>query len=348
MKIFYTGVQYNYYDPRRGSSFEHNNFYASLKRLSGIEVSYFPFERILQVGKLQFNQELLETVKREKPDLLFVFMVSDEFDPRVLDEIRRHTTSVAWFADDNWRFYNYSRIWAPLFTWAITTYSWMPELYRKIGQPNVIRSQWAADVHTYKPVSSVKIGKRPEVTFVGGWSNPRARLVKELEGAGITVSVYGSGWSGGRVSDEGMMNLFTQSKINLGLNPAPGYLNKNSLGRLLFRRSLDRIVPDFHIWRNFQSWLRRGIPQIKARHFEIPACGGFVITSPADDLERYYVPDKEIVLYRNVPELVEKIRYYLAHDKEREAIAEAGYQRTLRDHTYEKRFSEIFRRIGLH
>jgi len=42
-----------------------------------------------------------------------------------------------------------------------------------------------------------------------------------------------------------------------------------------------------------------------------------------------------------------KIRYYLEHDEEREKIAMAGYQRTLGEHTYEKRFEQIFKTIGL-
>ena len=45
--------------------------------------------------------------------------------------------------------------------------------------------------------------------------------------------------------------------------------------------------------------------------------------------------------------MIDKIKYYLEHNEEREAIARAGYERTLREHTYEKRFNEIFKTIGL-
>ena len=51
--------------------------------------------------------------------------------------------------------------------------------------------------------------------------------------------------------------------------------------------------------------------------------------------------------YRNTDDLIEKIRYYLAHDAERGQIAEAGYRRTLAEHTYEKRFADILKAIGL-
>ena len=45
--------------------------------------------------------------------------------------------------------------------------------------------------------------------------------------------------------------------------------------------------------------------------------------------------------------MIEKVRYYLSHEDERTAIAEAGYRRTLKDHTYRQRFQEIFEQIGL-
>ena len=87
--------------------------------------------------------------------------------------------------------------------------------------------------------------------------------------------------------------------------------------------------------------------QIKGRNFEISGCGSFCLTEYADDLERYYEIGREVECFSSSNEAVEKIRYYLEHGAEREEIARAGHERTLRDHTYEKRFVEIFKTIGL-
>ncbi len=229
----------------------------------------------------------------------------------------------------------------------MTTYSKAPALYKKHGYVNAIRSQWAANTNVYKPQDA---GNKevPEVAFVGSWSKPRQDMVSALVGAGIPVSFYGGKWPKGRVSDEEMIRFFSVSKINLGLNPSPGFWNANSLGRIGFRRSMDRIIPDFHIARNFKAFLHRNIPQIKARHFEIPACGGFLMTGPADDLGTYYKIGEEIILYNSTKDMIDKIRYYLAHETERKEIAKRGYERTVREHTYEMRFREIFKTIGIH
>lgn len=311
------------------------------------EVRYFPLDRILEVGKEKFNEELLNIIEDFKPDLFFSFMYTDEFYPKILDEIKQKTTSVAWFSDDSWRFWSYSRHWASHFSFAITTYSWMPKLYKKYNQPNTIRSQWGANISTYKPVITTNIEERPEVTFVGGYSKPRVKIITALKKAGVPVEVFGGGWPGvRRVSDEEMIKLFGFSKISLALNPSPGFFNKDSLGRIVARRSIDKIVPDFHLTSNIKSWMNRGIPQIKGRHFEIPACGGFLLTSAADDLENFYEPNKEMVLYSGIDDYINKIKYYISHNEEREAIARAGYERTIREHTYEKRFEDIFRQLG--
>ena len=37
-----------------------------------------------------------------------------------------------------------------------------------------------------------------------------------------------------------------------------------------------------------------------------------------------------------------KVDYYLSHDNERLEIAENGYQKVLKDHSYEARIDEMF------
>jgi len=346
MKIIFSGLEHNNYSAKKGTSFEKETFLKTLQDLPGVEVVYFSFDHILKVGKRRFNQELLELIKKEKPDLFLAYMYTDEFEVDALEEIKKYTTSLAWYADDSWRFWNYTRRWAPHFTWNITTYSWITGRAQSLGLSNFIRSQWAADIKLFHPPTTNIF--HPEVSFVGTWSRPRQKVIDALKRAGIKVEIFGNGWEKARrVTQDEMIQIFNGSKINLGLNPAPGLWTANSLGRLVLKSSINKIVPDFHLGQNLKAWLERKTPQIKARHFEIPACRGFTLTSPADDLSSFYKYGKEIAVYRSTTELIEKIKYYLEHEEERLSIAEAGYQRTIKDHTYAKRFQDIFSRIGI-
>jgi spore maturation protein CgeB len=44
---------------------------------------------------------------------------------------------------------------------------------------------------------------------------------------------------------------------------------------------------------------------------------------------------------------VRQVGWWLEHEEERSATAEAGYRRVRAEHTYDHRFAEIFERIGL-
>lgn len=75
------------------------------------------------------------------------------------------------------------------------------------------------------------------------------------------------------------------------------------------------------------------------RMFEIPACGGFQITSHRDAINELFEVGKEIVTYTDLNDLKNKIDYYLKpeNEVERMQITKAGYQKAIQEHTYENR-----------
>lgn len=77
------------------------------------------------------------------------------------------------------------------------------------------------------------------------------------------------------------------------------------------------------------------------RLYEATGVGTLLITDWKKNITDMFEPDKEIVVYRTPEECTELVQYYLEHDKEREAIARAGQERTLREHTYYHRMEEL-------
>lgn len=65
-----------------------------------------------------------------------------------------------------------------------------------------------------------------------------------------------------------------------------------------------------------------GTPQ---RIMDILGAGGFALTNYCAETADLFEEDKEIVMFRTPEELLDKVDYYLQHDREREAIARNGH-----------------------
>ncbi|MBV6485339.1 MAG: hypothetical protein KFKLKKLM_01900 [Flavobacteriales bacterium] len=83
---------------------------------------------------------------------------------------------------------------------------------------------------------------------------------------------------------------------------------------------------------------------VNKRMFEIPACGGFQITSHREAINELFEVGKEIITYTDLNDLKTKIDYFLdpKNDAERNQIIEAGYKKTISEHTYRNRLKTMF------
>lgn len=84
------------------------------------------------------------------------------------------------------------------------------------------------------------------------------------------------------------------------------------------------------------------------RLFEATGVGTCLLTEMRSNLAIMFEPDVEVATYTSPQECLEKIRYYLDHPIQRENLAKAGQMRTLRDHTYTLRMSELTDRLTHH
>jgi tetratricopeptide (TPR) repeat protein len=101
----------------------------------------------------------------------------------------------------------------------------------------------------------------------------------------------------------------------------------------MYRRAKIAIAP--------ADWASMYSPMVKLRTLEITSCACFQLCETAADLADYYLDGEEIVTYKSWEHLADLIRHYLTHDEERKRIARAGFDRTLREHVWTARWSEI-------
>ena len=181
---------------------------------------------------------------------------------------------------------------------------------RKMEGINSYLAQFAANHYLYK---KLPIEKKYDVVFIGQNFENRQEYIEFLIKNGIDIHVFGRGWeNSGRISQREMIEKMNQAKIML----------------------------------NFSS--SAGNPHLKypkGRVFEIPATGSFLLTENCDELEDYFTIGKDLDIFTNKKTLLSKIKYYLKNEVERERIAKNGYERALKDHTYEKRFLNILNLI---
>lgn len=86
---------------------------------------------------------------------------------------------------------------------------------------------------------------------------------------------------------------------------------------------------------------------VNARTFEIAGIGGFQLIDWRPGLSQLFAEGKEIVAFRGIDDLRNKIDYYLANPGEREKIARNGQQRAMAEHTYKDRLQLLLDTLHL-
>jgi spore maturation protein CgeB len=281
------------------------NFYEPLKDMGINVVRYNYVERMQQIGKRKMNREIIARAQSEHPDYIFLLTYQNQISPKTLRTLHQKGFRViGWFSDDHWRFERYSKKLARYLYCSVTTDEKAIAKY-ETNNLRVIKSQWAANPKYYRRVPAKK---NYEVTFVGQKYGMRAKVIDHLAKNGIPIQTFGKGW-GEYIPFDEVITIFSNSRINVNIS---------------------------------SSYKDSRVKQIKGRIFEVPMCGGFLLTDYVDGLEDYFKIGEEIVCYETQQDLVEKITYYLKNEKERKTIAMKGYRACQQRHTWRHRFTDIF------
>jgi spore maturation protein CgeB len=273
--------------------------------------------------KAAMNRHLVEMVAsrhREKPlDLVFTYLSGEIIGPEALKELAAVGVPMVNLAlNDKEQFVGRIRNGLAMGARDICRYfdlSWTStedalKKYCVEGATPLYLPE-GANPDAHRPVDCEKT---IDVSFVGQCYGNRPEVIGKLIEKGIRVEAYGHGWPNGPLSLPAMTELYSRSRINLGFGGVSGHQDTFCL---------------------------------KGRDFEIPMSGGLYLTEHHPELEAVFVPGKEIMTYTGFDDLLEKIRYLLAHPDVAEKIRLAGYRRARTEHTWEMRFAKVFSLFGL-
>ena len=182
-----------------------------------------------------------------------------------------------------------------------------PELQRPLELSADERARYAADV-----------------SFVGAAYHNRVQFLPALVPLGLRI--WGTGWPAlpafadcmpepnRHQSTEASNKIFNASKVNLNLHSSPWTDGVNPVGDYLNPRS-----------------------------FELAGAGAFQLVDERSALADAFTAGRELETFRDLDECRRKIRHFLARPEERAAIAAAGRERALAEHTYAHRMREALR-----
>ena len=102
---------------------------------------------------------------------------------------------------------------------------------------------------------------------------------------------------------------------------------------------IPRIFRDSVISLNFAN--SKGENQIKARTFEVPGSGGFLITDNARNLSLVFDDRQEIVVVNSIEEMANSIKKFTADYGVRDEIAYKGFLKVQNKYSYARRVADI-------
>lgn len=137
------------------------------------------------------------------------------------------------------------------------------------------------------------------VSFYGVPKGDRREFLRALDRAGVGLQCVGKSF-GPRLDHRALVEIINRSKIGLAFNKHNAPPDKVRMPR------------GFNLSR-----------QLKGHIFEYALCGTFPLTEHVDNIGRFFDVGRELVTFEGERDLIDKARYYLEHEQERETIARA-------------------------
>ncbi len=261
------------------------------------------------------NKKILQEIRVAHHDILWIEKgnIIWSWTLRAVKKLSPTTSIVSYTEDDMFAFHN--RSW--FYTWGLQrydvvyttkSYNCNPDELPALGAKKVVFIDKAYDRHAHRPIELTEKDRQDfgaDVGFIGSYERERAESMLYLAQNGIRVRIWGTRW-----------DRYSKSHPNLLMEYKPLYGDDYAKGLCATRINL--------------CFLRKMNRDLQTdRTMEIPACGAFMLAERTDEHLRLFEEGKEAAYFSSNEELVEKVRYYLEHEDERQAIAHAGRERCL-------------------
>lgn len=287
----------------------------------------------------RLNTDLLQRVRVEQPDLIFIYRGTHIF-ADTLHKIRIHCPNsrlVGYNNDDPFSPYYPRWLWRhflkglPEYDIVFAYRQQNVEDFRRAGARRVemLRS-WYIPERSHPVVLTEEERSRfgCDVVFVGHYEDDgRVALLEEIVRQGWRLRLWGPGYDWDPVISESP-ELKSQVPV-----------------RLVWGEDYNRALCGAKVALCFLSKLNRDT--YTRRCFEIPATGTMMLSEKTRDLETLYLAGEEADFFSSKEELVEKLNVYLGNDRYRQNVANSGLKRVRHDgHDVVSRMHEVLQLVS--
>lgn len=272
-------------------------------------------KRTTVLVKEQINQGLLNLVDNYKPDYLFVFK-GKNITPFTLARIRAKGVITVNYFPDYMEDFTWIKAHALDYDFFFNPCEIVVEKLKQLK----IRSYYLP--FGYNPDQKIKrVTKKYDIVFVGQYTKRREKYFSVLNNLDFHIWGYEQFWRGTK-----LYKYFH--------NEASFEETKEIIGSA-------KIVVNVLTCEDNIS-----IKSVNYRVFETTGLGTFLLNWDHEPVNEFYKDGVEIVNFKTPKELLAKAKYYLIHEAERKKVAYSGWKRTVKDHTWEKRFRQMFQIIN--
>lgn len=250
-----------------------------------------------QIGRLLLQRQIHAHLSAHQIEVLLINGSNHFLSPGALRSIKRRGVKIA-LLEGNLNFGQKFQLEAiPFYDLIFVADSYIVPFLRQImGHPNVVYLTGWGVPSAFCPLEvtdDVREEYGAEVSFIGKWFANREEFLKKLN---TSPTIWGGGWQHSSLPNKNEIKyldpskkslVYCSSKINLHLRPGNQQINGFST----------------RIW-------------------EVPLCGGFILSEWSKDLIDLFNEDREIVVFRSPGEADTKISYYLQRDEERMRLTE--------------------------
>lgn len=260
------------------------------------------------------NEKMIVYASKFDFDLIWIEK-GNSITPSTLKRLRENSTRtkiISFSEDDMYVRHGHSKWYCMGLRWydcVFTTKEYnVKELYEfKAKRTRLVLDSYDEYMHLPMRLSNEDSKRfRSDVSAIGAYEPERANSMLYLASNGVKINVWGNGWSSW-----------------LGRHP-----NLKVKNQFLFGKDYAKAINASKINLNFLRKINRD--EVTSRSVEIPACGGFMLAERTVRHKKFFTEGAEAEFFDSNEELLEKTRFYLKNENERNSIAFAGRERCLK------------------